>query len=115
MCNVLQFQTEADMLPALLMTSLALLVRWGVSLWPHSGQHQPPMFGDYEAQRHWQEITLNLPLKVCNYILFINIVKLICSVLLECVLCAILEIHPLEGVHFQTLLSSLDFHYSQLY
>ena len=69
LCNVvvLQFQTEAAMLPALLMTSLALLVRWGVSLWPHSGQHQPPMFGDYEAQRHWQEITLNLPLKVNTF------------------------------------------------
>eukprot|EP00069_Balaena_mysticetus_P004388 bmy_00831T0 len=24
---------------------------------------KPPMFGDYEAQRHWQEITINLPIK----------------------------------------------------
>uniref|UniRef100_A0ABI7Y830 Alpha-1,3-glucosyltransferase n=1 Tax=Felis catus TaxID=9685 RepID=A0ABI7Y830_FELCA len=24
---------------------------------------KPPMFGDYEAQRHWQEITFNLPIK----------------------------------------------------
>jgi alpha-1,3-glucosyltransferase len=23
----------------------------------------PPMYGDYEAQRHWMEITANLPLK----------------------------------------------------
>ena len=52
------------MLASLLVASLALLVRWGVSLWPHSGQHQPPMFGDYEAQRHWQEVTTNLQLKV---------------------------------------------------
>ncbi|KAJ7375672.1 Glucosyltransferase-like protein, partial [Desmophyllum pertusum] len=22
---------------------------------------KPPMFGDYEAQRHWMEITYNLP------------------------------------------------------
>ena len=71
-CNdgvVLQFQTQevSTMLPQLLMSSLALLVRWGVSLWPHSGQHQHPMFGDYEAQRHWQEITLNLPLKVITF------------------------------------------------
>jgi len=28
----------------------------------HLGQHKPPMFGDYEAQRHWMEITYNLPL-----------------------------------------------------
>ena len=26
------------------------------------GQGKPPMFGDYEAQRHWMEITYNLPL-----------------------------------------------------
>ena len=26
-----------------------------------SGQGQPPMYGDYEARRHWQEITVNLP------------------------------------------------------
>ena len=45
-----------------LYASLALLLRWGVSLWPHSGQGVAPMFGDYEAQRHWMEITTNLPL-----------------------------------------------------
>jgi alpha-1,3-glucosyltransferase len=26
-----------------------------------SGQSTPPMYGDYEAQRHWLEITLHLP------------------------------------------------------
>lgn len=25
------------------------------------GQGKAPMFGDFEAQRHWQEITVNLP------------------------------------------------------
>lgn len=30
-------------------------------LYPHSGEGKPPMFGDYEAQRHWMEITHNLP------------------------------------------------------
>lgn len=39
----------------------SLLVRYIVSRWPHSGQSKPPMFGDYEAQRHWMEITVNLP------------------------------------------------------
>ncbi|XP_050228341.1 probable dolichyl pyrophosphate Man9GlcNAc2 alpha-1,3-glucosyltransferase [Mercurialis annua] len=38
-----------------------LLVRLGVSLHPYSGAANPPKFGDYEAQRHWMEITLNLP------------------------------------------------------
>lgn len=61
---------------------LALTLRWIVSLHPHSGmcalfgaetpplstflspfsgQGKPPMFGDFEAQRHWMEITVNLP------------------------------------------------------
>lgn len=26
-----------------------------------SGHNNPPIFGDYEAQRHWQEVTVNLP------------------------------------------------------
>lgn len=39
----------------------AILVRWCVSLSPYSGKGKPPMFGDYEAQRHWMEITYNLP------------------------------------------------------
>ncbi|KAF7987103.1 hypothetical protein HWV62_289 [Athelia sp. TMB] len=27
------------------------------------GQDTPPMYGDYEAQRHWMELTINLPLR----------------------------------------------------
>ncbi|XP_036612794.1 dolichyl pyrophosphate Man9GlcNAc2 alpha-1,3-glucosyltransferase [Trichosurus vulpecula] len=42
---------------------IGLTVRWTVSLNAYSGAGKPPMFGDYEAQRHWQEITLNLPVK----------------------------------------------------
>ncbi|KAJ1170556.1 hypothetical protein NDU88_002431 [Pleurodeles waltl] len=38
-----------------------LSVRWTVSLNSYSGAGKPPMYGDYEAQRHWQEITYNLP------------------------------------------------------
>lgn len=33
------------------------------------GAGKPPMFGDYEAQRHWQEVTYNLPVRewsVCS-------------------------------------------------
>ncbi|KAM5256422.1 dolichyl pyrophosphate Man9GlcNAc2 alpha-1,3-glucosyltransferase [Ctenodactylus gundi] len=40
---------------------LGLTVRWAVSLHSYSGAGKPPMFGDYEAQRHWQEVTFNLP------------------------------------------------------
>lgn len=41
----------------------ALLVRVAVSLHPYSGAGNPPRFGDFEAQRHWMEITLGLPVK----------------------------------------------------
>nr|XP_061791260.1 dolichyl pyrophosphate Man9GlcNAc2 alpha-1,3-glucosyltransferase-like [Nerophis lumbriciformis] len=40
---------------------LGVVVRWGVSLNSYSGAGKAPIFGDYEAQRHWQEITYNLP------------------------------------------------------
>ncbi|XP_053549643.1 dolichyl pyrophosphate Man9GlcNAc2 alpha-1,3-glucosyltransferase [Bombina bombina] len=48
---------------AALSVLLALTVRWAVSLNSYSGAGKPPMFGDYEAQRHWQEITFNLPVE----------------------------------------------------
>ena len=31
------------------------------SAWP-AGEANPPMYGDYEAQRHWMEVTTHLPL-----------------------------------------------------
>ena len=46
----------------LLMCSLAVLVRLGVGLYPYSGAGEGPLFGDYEAQRHWMEITKHLPI-----------------------------------------------------
>ena len=39
-----------------------ICVRAMMSIHPHSGQSTPPMYGDFEAQRHWQEITVNLPI-----------------------------------------------------
>ncbi|CAF2272089.1 hypothetical protein HID58_014896 [Brassica napus] len=39
----------------------ALLIRSAVSMFPYSGAGTPPKFGDFEAQRHWMEITTNLP------------------------------------------------------
>ncbi|CAH2052643.1 unnamed protein product, partial [Iphiclides podalirius] len=39
----------------------ALLIRWCVAAYPYSGYKTPPMYGDFEAQRHWQEITLHTP------------------------------------------------------
>jgi alpha-1,3-glucosyltransferase len=34
---------------------------------PYSGEGRPPLFGDYEGQRHWMEITRNLPLQDWYY------------------------------------------------
>jgi alpha-1,3-glucosyltransferase len=41
----------------------AIAVRCAVAALPYSGMNQPPKFGDYEAQRHWMELTLHTPLR----------------------------------------------------
>lgn len=41
---------------------LALLVRWGVAQHGYSGEGRPPLHGDFEAQRHWMEVTYHLPI-----------------------------------------------------
>jgi hypothetical protein len=41
----------------------ALVARCAVAALPYSGMNQPPKFGDYEAQRHWMELTLHTPLR----------------------------------------------------
>ncbi|GBG80956.1 hypothetical protein CBR_g31513 [Chara braunii] len=46
-----------------LVLAFCLLVRFLVGLHPYSGQNTPPKYGDYEAQRHWMEITLHTPIK----------------------------------------------------
>ena len=41
---------------------LALLaLRAAIGLAGYSGEGKPPMYGDFEAQRHWMELTVNLP------------------------------------------------------
>lgn len=40
----------------------AVIIRCAVGLGSYSGESTPPMFGDFEAQRHWMEITNHLPL-----------------------------------------------------
>ncbi|KAG2069054.1 hypothetical protein BDR04DRAFT_1078626 [Suillus decipiens] len=39
------------------------LVKWCIGLGTYSGYDTPPMFGDYEAQRHWMELTIHLPIR----------------------------------------------------
>jgi hypothetical protein len=40
----------------------AVIIRSCLGVNPHSGAGNPPMFGDFEAQRHWLEVATNLPL-----------------------------------------------------
>lgn len=39
---------------------VSVLLRLATGLHPYSGENKPPLFGDYEAQRHWMEVTTNL-------------------------------------------------------
>ncbi|KAJ9669310.1 Glucosyltransferase-like protein [Coniosporium apollinis] len=48
------------LLPLILMA--VGLFRWTTGLWGYSGFQKPPMHGDFEAQRHWMEITTHLPM-----------------------------------------------------
>lgn len=41
---------------------VSILVRILVGFFPFSGEATPPRFGDFEAQRHWKEVTVNLPI-----------------------------------------------------
>jgi alpha-1,3-glucosyltransferase len=42
---------------------LAILYRIAMMPNSHSGYQVPPKYGDFEAQRHWLEITYNLPMR----------------------------------------------------
>lgn len=42
-------------------SSVSILLKYLTGLGSHSGKGSPPLHGDFEAQRHWIEITSNLP------------------------------------------------------
>ncbi|KAF8627459.1 hypothetical protein AX17_006272 [Amanita inopinata Kibby_2008] len=48
-------------LPGALLAST--LVKYCIGLGSYSGMGTPPMYGDYEAQRHWMELTIHLPMQ----------------------------------------------------
>lgn len=54
--------SQWTVLPLILM--ITALFRWAVGFWGYSGFAKPPMHGDFEAQRHWMEITINLPVSM---------------------------------------------------
>lgn len=47
----------------ILILVFALMIRSIIGLWDYSGHATPPMYGDFEAQRHWMEITIHTPIK----------------------------------------------------
>ncbi|KAL6961838.1 dolichyl-P-Glc:Man9GlcNAc2-PP-dolichol alpha-1,3-glucosyltransferase, partial [Sarracenia purpurea var. burkii] len=59
--NIWWWLVHRGIAPFLSISAFALLVRVAVSIHPYSGAGKPPKYGDFEAQRHWMEITLNLP------------------------------------------------------
>ncbi|KAK6798147.1 hypothetical protein RDI58_005849 [Solanum bulbocastanum] len=62
--TILSFLTQKGTTASFIcITLFAILVRIAVSIHPYSGAGTPPKYGDYEAQRHWMEITLNLPVR----------------------------------------------------
>jgi alpha-1,3-glucosyltransferase len=44
----------------LLIVFVGILIRILTGFFSYSGEKSPPKFGDYEAQRHWMELTLNV-------------------------------------------------------
>ncbi|KIP08071.1 glycosyltransferase family 57 protein [Phlebiopsis gigantea 11061_1 CR5-6] len=46
-------------IPLIILSSA--LIKWCIGLGSYSGRGTAPMFGDYEAQRHWMELTIHLP------------------------------------------------------
>src|SRR3989338_10567069 len=47
---------------AMIIVGLEVGIRIGIGKYGYSGEKTPPKYGDYEAQRHWSELTINLPL-----------------------------------------------------
>ena len=49
-------------LPIFAIVSFCMLIRCAIGVWGYSGYQTPPMYGDFEAQRHWMEVTTSIPI-----------------------------------------------------
>lgn len=59
----IEMQWKIEKIDLSIIIFIGLAIRGITSLSSYSGESKPPMYGDYEAQRHWQEITHNLPVR----------------------------------------------------
>jgi len=58
--KVLQSCRFGQLRKLLLIIVLAIYIRASIGLFPYSGEHRPPRFGDYEAHRYWSAVTLHM-------------------------------------------------------
>lgn len=70
-----EFEQKSEVFGWFAVVGAFLILQAVVSAANYSGAGNPPMFGDFEAQRHWMEITLHLPIKnwfvYCLQLIFI--------------------------------------------
>jgi len=45
----------------IIVVAISLALRIYVADGGYSGANHPPKYGDFEAQRHWMEVTINSP------------------------------------------------------
>uniref|UniRef100_A0AC34R059 Alpha-1,3-glucosyltransferase n=1 Tax=Panagrolaimus sp. JU765 TaxID=591449 RepID=A0AC34R059_9BILA len=60
---VQEFEKESEIFGWFAIVGVFLILQAVVSAANYSGAATPPVFGDFEAQRHWMEITFHLPIK----------------------------------------------------
>ena len=51
------FSSMSQAVVVLCVAALAVALRWGTAQLPYSGANTPPKYGDFEAQRHWMEVS----------------------------------------------------------
>ena len=61
--NQKKIENNSIFLNTLLINILSIILKIITGLFGYSGENDPPKYGDCEAQRHWMELTINLPIK----------------------------------------------------
>lgn len=59
--SLAKMKSDSDVYSLVAAFTLFLTLQVVTSTGRYSGLATPPMYGDFEAQRHWMEVTVNLP------------------------------------------------------